>query len=66
VILRDDWCFGHDEQWLNDLDDNQAVFSHDHGLYLRPSGQGSWTVAALQAQKDDRCVFLAPAQCRRC
>ncbi len=29
-----DWCFGADQQWLYDLDDDRRLYSHDHGLYL--------------------------------
>lgn len=36
-----DWCFGSDPQWLYDLDNDESVYSHDHGLYL-PSNDGSW------------------------
>ncbi|GAA3707626.1 hypothetical protein GCM10022224_086500 [Nonomuraea antimicrobica] len=31
-----DWCFGDDAQWLHDVDDDRAIYSHDHGLYLPP------------------------------
>lgn len=47
-----DWCFSADEQWLYDLDDDQALYSHDHGLYFPPTGQGQWTRADLVAQAD--------------
>jgi hypothetical protein len=47
-----DWCFSADEQWLYDLDDDQAIYSHDHGLYFPPEGQGLWTRADLVAQAD--------------
>ncbi|MFC7387016.1 hypothetical protein [Sphaerisporangium rhizosphaerae] len=32
-----DWCWGSDSQWLHDLDDDQSIYSHDHGLYLPPN-----------------------------
>jgi hypothetical protein len=47
-----DWCFSTDEQWLYDLDDDQALYSHDHGLYLPPLGQGRWTRTELVAHVD--------------
>lgn len=47
-----DWCFSCDEQWLYDQDDEQAVYSHDHGLYFPPLGQGRWTRDALVAEAD--------------
>lgn len=47
-----DWCFSTDEQWLYDLDDQRALYSHDHGLYFPPLGQGRWTPADLVAQAD--------------
>jgi hypothetical protein len=47
-----DWCFSADEQWLYDLDDEQALYSHDHGLYFPPLGQGRWTRTDLVAQAD--------------
>lgn len=46
-----DWCFGSDPQWLRDLNDNSATYSHDHGLYLPPNG-GSWTEDQLVANVD--------------
>lgn len=36
-----DWCFGSDPQWLYDLDNDESIYSHDHGLYL-PSNDGCW------------------------
>jgi hypothetical protein len=44
-----DWCFGADQQWLYDLDDDRALYSHDHGLYFPPPGSGSWTRDELVA-----------------
>lgn len=38
-----DWCFGTDAQWLYDIDSDRTVYSHDHGLYFPPVGQGLWT-----------------------
>lgn len=38
-----DWCFSSDDQWLCDLDDDEATYSHDHGLYFPPVGSGYWT-----------------------
>lgn len=32
-----DWCYGSDQQWLYDIDDDRRIYSHDHGLYF-PSG----------------------------
>lgn len=29
-----DWCYGSDQQWLYDIDDDRRIYSHDHGLYL--------------------------------
>jgi hypothetical protein len=47
-----DWFMGCDQQWLRDLDDDMAVYSHDHGLYLPPVGAGYWTDHDLQANVD--------------
>lgn len=44
-----DWFMGSDPQWLRDLDDDMAVHSHDHGLYLPPVNTGHWTEQELQA-----------------
>jgi hypothetical protein len=41
-----DWCFGSDLQWLQLVDDDWKVFSHDHGWYLPPSGP-DWREADL-------------------
>jgi HipA-like kinase len=38
-----DWCFGADQQWLYELDEDRMIFSHDHGLYFPPNGTGRWT-----------------------
>jgi hypothetical protein len=46
-----DWCFGSDQQWLRDLNDDSATYSHDHGLYLPPNG-GYWTEDQLVANVD--------------
>jgi hypothetical protein len=43
-----DWFIGCDPQWLRDLNDDEATFSHDHGLYLPPHGTGHWTEQELQ------------------
>ncbi|MFC4535067.1 hypothetical protein [Sphaerisporangium dianthi] len=32
-----DWCWGSDAQWLHDVDNDQSIYSHDHGLYLPPN-----------------------------
>ncbi len=45
-----DWCIGCDQQWLYDLDADQTIYSHDHGLYLPPIGHGFFTVEALKAE----------------
>jgi hypothetical protein len=45
-----DWFMGCDQQWLRDLDDDMATYSHDHGLYLPPVNSGHWTDQDLQAQ----------------
>ena len=42
-----DWCFGSDPQWLYDQDSDRTIYSHDHGLYLPPHGNGGWTRQAL-------------------
>jgi hypothetical protein len=44
-----DWCWGFDEQWLYDLSDDRALYSHDHGLYLPPVEEGGWSRDALIA-----------------
>jgi hypothetical protein len=48
-----DWCFGTDQQWLYDLDDDRRLYSHDHGLYFPPTNQGLWTRADLIALVDE-------------
>jgi hypothetical protein len=47
-----DWFIGADQQWLRDLDDDMATYSHDHGMYLPPAGAGHWTEQDLQANVD--------------
>lgn len=39
-----DWCYGSDQQWLYDVDDDRKIYSHDHGLYLPPG----WITDATQ------------------
>ena len=29
-----DWCFGRDGQWLHDIANDRATYSHDHDAYL--------------------------------
>jgi hypothetical protein len=41
-----DWCFGSDLQWLQLVEEDWKVFSHDHGWYLPPSGP-EWGEADL-------------------
>ena len=48
-----DWCFGMDPQWLQDLDNDYMMFSHDHGLYFPPLTQGGWTREELLSRADD-------------
>ncbi|MEU8037342.1 HipA family kinase [Streptosporangium sp. NPDC049078] len=36
-----DWCFGCDPQWLYDLENDESIYSHDHGLYF-PANDGQW------------------------
>jgi hypothetical protein len=47
-----DWCFGADQQWLYDLDADRMIYSHDHGLYLPPAGQGYLSVTGMQGVVD--------------
>lgn len=53
-----DWCWGSDQQWLYDLDDDDRLYSHDHGLYL-PSGWWHGP-AALEAHVDQPHVLPDP------
>lgn len=55
-----DWCISADEQWLYDLGDDNAVWSHDHGLYLPPAGSGFWNRPGLVAQADDDHTWRDP------
>lgn len=55
-----DWCFGHDQQWLYDLDDDRRIFSHDHGLYLPPNN-GTVDPAELVARVDEPHQLPDPA-----
>lgn len=47
-----DWCCGTDAQWLYDLDNDRTIYSHDHGLYLPPVGEGAVTEEALVREID--------------
>ena len=42
-----------DPQWLQDLDNDYMMFSHDHGLYFPPLTQGGWTREELLSRVDD-------------
>jgi hypothetical protein len=48
-----DWCFGMDQQWLLDLDNDRSVYSHDHGLYFPPLGPAGWDSDALAARVEE-------------
>lgn len=62
-----DWFMGCDQQWLQDLNDDMATYSHDHGLYLPPVNTGHWTENDLQSNVDkpwplpDSAAGLLPA-----
>ena len=47
-----DWFMGSDQQWLYDLNEDQATYSHDHGLYLPPAQTGYWSEESLEANVD--------------
>lgn len=47
-----DWCFGADDQWLYDLDNDRMLYSHDHGAFFPPAGMGYWLRESLQAVAD--------------
>ncbi|GAA1015967.1 hypothetical protein Aple_011150 [Acrocarpospora pleiomorpha] len=47
-----DWCYGDDAQWLHDLNDDYAVYSHDHGLYFPPN-TGTISPDILRMAKDE-------------
>lgn len=47
-----DWCFGSDQQWLYDIDNERTLYSHDHGLYLPPS-TGTFDRASLVSRVDE-------------
>lgn len=34
VLALMDWCWGADDQWLYDSDDDEKTYSHDHGYFL--------------------------------
>lgn len=53
-----DWCFGSDQQWLYDIDDDRRLYSHDHGLYL-PTGWWADSVS-LTASVDHPHVLPDP------
>jgi len=57
-----DWCFGWDEQWLYNIDDDSSLYSHDHGLYLPPCGKGYWNRAGLEAMVDRPHVLSDPQE----
>jgi hypothetical protein len=40
-----DWCMGTDEQWLYSPDEDMAVWSFDHGLWL--TGETGWNTTIL-------------------
>lgn len=48
-----DWCFGMDQQWLLDLDNDRTIYSHDHGLYFPPLGQAGWSRDELTSRVDE-------------
>ncbi|MET7333847.1 HipA family kinase [Nonomuraea sp. NPDC005650] len=55
-----DWCFGDDAQWLHDVDDDRAIYSHDHGLYLPPH-DGSIRADLLRRCADESNELPDPA-----
>jgi hypothetical protein len=55
-----DWCFGTDNQWLYDLDDDRRLYSHDHGLYLPPNN-GTIDALSLQTRVNEPHALPDPA-----
>ncbi len=55
-----DWCFGSDDQWLYETPADEAVHSHDHGLYL--PGSTDWRKQDLQARINEAHVLGTPAE----
>ncbi len=54
-----DWCFGGDDQWLYETPADEAVYSHDHGMYL--PGSTDWRAQDLQARIKEAHVLATPA-----
>jgi hypothetical protein len=55
-----DWCYGMDRQWLLDLDQDQTIYSHDHGLYFPPHSRPGWTNEQLVNCVDEPHVLPDP------
>jgi hypothetical protein len=54
-----DWCWGSDQQWLHSTTNENATYSHDHGMFLPPAGW-TWTAEALRAHVDDPRQLMQP------
>ena len=46
-----DLCWGGDDQWLYSASEDDALYGHDHGWYLPPTGP-SWSSEELLASVD--------------
>ena len=46
-----DLCWGGDDQWLYSASEDDALYSHDHGWYLPPTGP-TWSSEELLAKVD--------------
>jgi len=48
VVAHYDWCWGADDQWLYAADEDERIYSHDHGHWL-PNGP-NWEIQHLEAE----------------
>jgi hypothetical protein len=62
VLALYDLCWGSDEQWLNAVNDEWRVYSHDHGWYFPPGRPPYWTESDLLNAIDDDHTFEPQAK----
>lgn len=53
-----DWLAGGDLQWLYSVDEDNAYYSHDHGLFLTGP---NWTAETLEAARTTSFALSQPA-----
>lgn len=53
IMALFDWCWGNDQQWIYDLDNDLSYYSHDHGHYFPTDNTHFWSKHSLLLNAND-------------